>query len=137
MKILLVDDDPMTHQINEKLIPLAINDTNLEIISFYKANKALAYNLQHIRSKPGEKLYIFLDLNMPNFNGWDFLDGLEEQNKYTVSVFILTSSISKIDRQRAKGYNSVKEFLIKPLSVPLITEIFEKMKSNYSVNTNP
>ncbi|WP_081212452.1 response regulator [Salegentibacter sediminis] len=126
MKILLVDDDPMAHLINEKLISAAMDDRNPEIISFYKANKALAFNLQHIRSNSLEKLYIFLDLNMPEFNGWDFLEGLKEFNDNKISVYILTSSISKTDRQKVAAYKFVKDYLVKPLSIPLITKIFNQ-----------
>lgn len=126
MKILLVDDDPIAHLINEKLISTAIDNPNLEIISFHKANEALAYNLQYLRSNSRENLYIFLDLNMPQFNGWDFLDVIEKFNDHKISIFILTSSIRKKDRAKAAKYKSVKAYLVKPLSIPLITKIFKQ-----------
>lgn len=133
MKILLVDDDPVSHLINEKIISRTMNYPKLEIISFLKAKEALTYTLQHNRSNSQEDLYIFLDLNMPVFNGWDFLDGLEEFKVNKIFVFILTSSIYYKDRQKAEEYKSVKEFLVKPLCVSSINKIFDEIIPSYSI----
>ncbi|HSP12947.1 MAG TPA: response regulator [Salegentibacter sp.] len=135
MKVLLIDDDPVSHLINEKFISIATDDPELEIISYLKADEALDYILRYIRSNSPDSLRIFLDLNMPNFNGWDFLNYLEELDDNKLSVFILTSSVSNIDRQKARKYTSVKEFLVKPLSIPLLKNIFIQRKELASERT--
>ncbi|WP_372919729.1 response regulator [Salegentibacter sp.] len=128
MKVLLIDDDPVSHLINEKFISIATEDPKLEIITYLKADEALNYTLQYLNSHSSEYLCIFLDLNMPDFNGWDFLNYLEELDDKKLSVFILTSSVSKIDRLKAREYTSVKKFLVKPLSIPLLKNIFPQTK---------
>jgi CheY-like chemotaxis protein len=58
---------------------------------------------------------IFLDLNMPVMNGWDFLDVLQRKN-IKLDVYILTSSVDPNDKKKAEKYENVKGFLTKPLS---------------------
>lgn len=135
MKVLLIDDDPVSHLINEKFISIATDDSELEIISYLKADEALDYILRYLRSNSPENLRIFLDLNMPDFNGWDFLNYLEELDDNKLSVFILTSSVSNIDRRKAREYTSVKKFLVKPLSIPLLKNIFIQRKELASERT--
>jgi len=61
---------------------------------------------------------IFLDLHMPDFNGWDFLEqfnNLQLSFKKTVSIYIVSSSIDPEDRARAKKYPFVHDFITKPV----------------------
>ena len=73
---------------------------------------------------------IFLDLNMPIMDGWGFLDEfvLIKPQKEIV-IYIVTSSVSSADRKRALGYSeTVKDYVIKPISPIRMNEIFEKYK---------
>ena len=70
---------------------------------------------------------IFLDINMPVMDGFDFLE------KYAVSinakpsdVVLLTSSSVKDDIQKAREYSFVKEYILKPLSHEKLTFWLEK-----------
>lgn len=70
---------------------------------------------------------IFLDLNMPELDGWavlDFISNLALQSK--VFVIVVSSSIEEKDKFRATSYPSVVEYIQKPLSV----EDLQKLKSN-------
>jgi CheY-like chemotaxis protein len=61
---------------------------------------------------------ILLDLNMPDKNGWDFLETLRQCEKKLqgrTMVFILTSSIAASDKALSQNYRLVKGFLHKPL----------------------
>ncbi|MBC7914621.1 MAG: response regulator, partial [Pyrinomonadaceae bacterium] len=66
---------------------------------------------------------ILLDLWMPKLTGWNFLDSfnsiaaLESAN---TSIYIITSSIDPVDKQRAQLYSSVKGFLTKPASFDML-----------------
>lgn len=69
---------------------------------------------------------IFLDLNMPIMNGWDFLDafckiGSSEINN-TV-VYIISSSVDPRDLVRIKDYAIVKNYILKPVTVKDLTAI--------------
>jgi CheY-like chemotaxis protein len=70
---------------------------------------------------------IFLDLNMPVMNGWEFLDKYNElYQRRKDHIVILSSSIDFLDRQKAKLYPVVYDFIEKPLSMDKIRSTFEK-----------
>ena len=62
---------------------------------------------------------IFLDLNMPIMNGWEFLDEYEncryEISKKTI-IYIISSSVDPRDLERVKHYNQVKSYILKPIT---------------------
>lgn len=68
--------------------------------------------------------YIFLDINMPNLNGWQLLDAMKLEPSWSqIGVFIITSSIDPADEQRAQQYPQVKAFLTKPITQERITQL--------------
>lgn len=69
---------------------------------------------------------IFLDLNMPELNGWDFLDTLmtqEERYLGKCRIFILTSSIDTQEKELARQYKLVSGFLKKPIDETELSRI--------------
>jgi CheY-like chemotaxis protein len=69
---------------------------------------------------------ILLDLNMPNKNGWEFLDefaALPLKKREHVHVFIASSFVSPNLMEKAKGYNLVLEYLVKPLTKESLLKI--------------
>ncbi len=74
---------------------------------------------------------ILLDINMPEMDGWQFLESLIKLrpnfDKET-AVYIVTSSIALSDREKALSYKEVSGFLSKPLSVEKLKEIAIKHK---------
>jgi CheY-like chemotaxis protein len=72
---------------------------------------------------------IFLDLNMPKMNGWEFLDTYKQLGIGTNSkpiVTILTTSENPADQKRANDIDEVKGFFVKPLSEDSLNEIIER-----------
>lgn len=111
--IFLVDDDPINNLINRRLLGKTGIGNYIE--EFLSAQEAL----EKIKQLPKEtSLLIFLDINMPVLNGWEFLEKYatlfpEREDK----IVILSSSIDYQDRQKAFGYAIVSGFLEKPLSL--------------------
>ena len=64
---------------------------------------------------PNTSSLMFLDINMPQLNGWQFLEKFEK-NKIEVDVIILSSSISKVDKDKINKFPEVIDFLIKPIT---------------------
>ncbi len=63
---------------------------------------------------------IFLDIHMPNMNGFAFLSELEKKYghiKDLMSVIILTTSLDPIDRTTSNSYSNIKMYLNKPLTI--------------------
>lgn len=120
--IFLVDDDPINNLINKRLLgKVGISD---QIIEFLEGEEALT----QIEILPSEhQVLIFLDINMPVLNGWEFLEKYiqifpNRQDK----IVILSSSIDYQDRQKAREYQIVSGFLEKPLTLEKIYSQLEK-----------
>jgi len=79
---------------------------------------------------------IFLDLIMPGFNGFDFLDSFEKLysriNK-TIDIFVITASIAPFDESKARSYDFVKEVIIKPVKSTALADIYHRYKQAFSV----
>jgi len=117
--IILVDDDPINNLINRRLISKLKLTPQIE--EFLEAEKAI----ERIKEIDNEKnILIFLDINMPVMNGWDFLNQyLKEFKLRKDKIIVLSSSIDFQDRQKAKGFSCVEGFIEKPLSPEKIKNI--------------
>jgi CheY-like chemotaxis protein len=118
IKIVLIDDDPISIFVTEKLINRNIK-VPCQIFSFDNAIEALK-NIYTISPQ-----YLFLDLNMPEMTGWDFLEQFNP-DKIDPEIYILSSSVDERDIYKANQYHQVKKYLSKPLIKQYITLIFGK-----------
>ncbi len=59
---------------------------------------------------------LFLDLKMPNLDGFRFLELWSELENSKTRVYVLTSSIDPKDKERALNYPSVNGYFTKPLT---------------------
>lgn len=116
--IFLVDDDPINNLINRRL--LGKTGISGRIEEFLGGEEAL----EKLRSEPvTDRLLIFLDINMPVLNGWEFLNKyLEIFPDRKDQILILSSSIDFNDKQKAQEYKVVSAFLEKPLTLDKIWE---------------
>jgi CheY-like chemotaxis protein len=124
IKVLIIDDDDVILFLHD----LMIRDSGLsqDTESFLRAEHALDYLESH-HAENGHYL-VFLDINMPGMNGWQFLEYLAKtsyQNK--VSVVLVTSSIENADHEKARAYPAVVEYIEKPLSMAICARIREMM----------
>lgn len=81
-----------------------------------------------LNSEAGKKLpsIIFLDLNMPIMNGWDFLDDfckISESELNNTVVYIISSSVDPRDLVRIKNYSIVKNYILKPVTANDLVDI--------------
>ncbi|WP_057935957.1 response regulator [Algoriphagus resistens] len=122
--IFLVDDDPINNLINKRLLGKV--DIAKDIVEFLEGEEALL-KLNDI--DVNESILIFLDINMPVLNGWEFLDKYQEIHaERSDKIVILSSSIDYQDRFKAQGYKIVSGFLEKPLTLDKIKSQIEKYK---------
>jgi CheY-like chemotaxis protein len=74
---------------------------------------------------------ILVDLNMPNKNGWEFLDdfaALPVSKRSNVKIFIASSFISPELIEKAKDYNVIEDYLVKPLTEESLLHITASKK---------
>ena len=127
--ILLVDDDPPTNFLHHRLL----EKMNLaaRIIVARNGEEALDYlrncELEGGAGYPYPDL-IFLDINMPRMDGWEFLEHFRLQNlaaQYPMTIVMLTNSPNPDDRIRAGRMPEVKGFYSKPLSRDMLNGIID------------
>jgi len=116
IKIVLIDDDPISAFVTEKLISKNI-EVPFKIFTFLSPLKALE-KIEDITPN-----YLFLDINMPEMTGWDFLEEFQP-GAYNPEVYILSSSVDQKDMTKAENYSLVKKYLSKPLIRKNIKNIF-------------
>ena len=122
---MLVDDNPDDNFYHEREIrksnvvdSIIIKQNGMDAISYLKS-KTTGENA------PPE--LIFLDVNMPGMNGWEFLteyNKLDQELKSHVIIVMLTTSDNPADMEKAKG--SVTEYRTKPLTKEMMIEIIDK-----------
>jgi PAS domain S-box-containing protein len=106
--IWFIDDDVINNLLNERLLKKHFPQISCK--TFSEAERAFDELITNTDQLPDA---IFLDINMPVMNGWDFLDNLLNKN-LNLKVYMLTSSIDPKDQEKALGYDSVKDFISKP-----------------------
>ena len=119
MNCIIIDDEMMAREIITQLVA---DYTDLEIAGkFPSAIEAIKYLNQH------EVDVIFLDIHMPDFNGFDFINTIKNQAK----IILVTSD--KNFAITAFEYDNIVDYLVKPIS----EERFEKaiQKLNWRLDT--
>ena len=116
--VYLIDDDPIVNVISKRTIEKAGFAKKICIhqdasSGFKELRKLSANNLEEFPE------VIFLDINMPDMNGWEFLDefnNFSDEVKEKCKIFMLTSSIDPSDIKKSRSYTTVKDFITKPLT---------------------
>jgi len=130
-QLLIIEDDPIFTFLLEKGIN--ITDLKGEIFNFLNGKPAL----EHLNDSYSETInyIIFLDLNMPIMNGWEFMDELEKIAKTdNCMVFVLTSSAYRHDIEHLKKKPLVADFVTKPITEYLLQGIKETIEDRFEKN---
>lgn len=112
---MLIDDD----EVDQRIYKRVMDRSGLvdEVMCFTYADEALA----HLIANPDLEIdVIFLDINMPRMNGFEFLDAATQEfgSEFArMVVVMLTTSLHPEDERRARDMEVVKEFIRKPLTV--------------------
>ena len=124
--IMLIDDNPDDNFFHERVIRK--NEAANHVVAMTSATQALAY----LKEKKDENLHpdlIFLDINMPGMNGWEFLEQYEKLDDHFKSkavVVMLTTSENPDDHAKSLALNIACDFRTKPLTTEMLEEIFAK-----------
>ncbi len=118
--VALVDDDPIyTSAFKNLLVSWQIHNP---FIFFADAREALSF--MQVKEASAWPDILLLDLNMPNLNGWQFLEQFAAiRPQKNISIYLVSSSIWEDDLQRAKSNLLVQDFISKPIFKDKLIEI--------------
>jgi CheY-like chemotaxis protein len=124
----IIDDDPIFVYGTKRLM----NELNFSDNIFVYTNGQDAIDGLYEIIENGEELpsVIFLDLNMPIMNGWEFLEGfvkIPNNNREKVTIYIISSSVDPRDLQRIKDYKVVNNYILKPISPDDLSTILKSL----------
>lgn len=123
----IIDDDKIYVNLVKKIIEIKKLSENLLV--FQNGKEALEYFKTALKQTEEKKIpeIMFLDLNMPVMDGWEFLgEFMKIKNEFhkNVMLYVVSSSIDPRDLEKVKSYNIVKDYLIKPIELKRFEHFF-------------
>lgn len=129
--ILLVDDDEVTNFVHKIVVEKA--NCAEKVVAIDNGMEALGYLEERANTTDEKTDLIFLDINMPAMNGWEFLAAYKKSQlarAHNAAVVILTSSPNPNDMKRAQEDGLVKAFRQKPLTEDMIKDLVKDSLTN-------
>ena len=127
--VAVVDDDKIFHVLTRKI--LVSTAFASRISEFYDGQEALDYLIENQNDADNLPDLIFLDIQMPFLDGWQFLDQFITLSfGKTITVYIVSSSISSLDHDKSVRYSKVKGFIVKPFPRDRMIEVIEEYRRN-------
>jgi CheY-like chemotaxis protein len=128
LNVLVVDDDIIYQFTTQKTLEATGYTNKIFVCSNgEEACQLLKNNLSNMQDIPD---VIFLDINMPVMNGWDFLrayDSIQLSLSKDVRIFLVSSSVDQADINFSRQFSSVQDYIVKPILKEKLSEIFQKI----------
>lgn len=133
--LLLIEDNDITILITKKMIEQTGLVDNIVIAKNGKDGyDYLTYCLENTRSLPD---IILLDIMMPVWDGWTFLEKTREtQLLEKLNIYLYTSSVSDEDKNEASQYGLRDRYLVKPMEINVIERIITDVRFQQKVLSN-
>lgn len=119
--ICVIDDDDIYQRIIRKLI---IRSEAFKDAIYYKSGISALKQLQDPTVRLPE--IILLDINMPEMDGWQFIEEIKKVRPDIFShtqIYIVTSSIAISDKEKITEYPELAGFYSKPMKLESLKEI--------------
>jgi CheY-like chemotaxis protein len=124
--IMIVDDDKISTYLTKSIVK---NSSMVAKITTFNQSESALFFIQNasIDSTDLPDL-ILLDINMPIYDGWDFIEELQKTNSLkTIPIAILSSSNYKEDFEKSETYPEIKAYFTKPLTLEQFDTVINKI----------
>ncbi len=123
--VLLIDDDPATNFLHRLTLEDSGQVTTIE--EALSGDAALEYLAKSQAGDSPMPQLIFVDINMPRMDGWEFVARLADAGIDPLPTLVMvTTSTNPSDRERASAVAMIKDFLIKPMELENFQEILDR-----------
>lgn len=131
--VLLIDDDSATNYLHQIYLETSNRVENIHTAK--SVDQAIEY-LKSTKENNSCPEIVFLDINLPAKDGWEFLkeyNAIKYDYNLSSILIMLSTSGYGADIDKAKDYPLVKEYLVKPLSVDIINHVIDKYFESKSI----
>ncbi|HWB26180.1 MAG TPA: response regulator [Chitinophagaceae bacterium] len=124
----IIDDDQVYQFVMKKTIEQS--GYVQSVLQFYDGEEAIAYFKEQSETVEALPEVVLLDINMPYMDGWQFLDEfvkVDFKKDYRFTIFIVTSSNTTEDINKAKEYSVVTGYHVKPITREKFDEMIQSI----------
>lgn len=128
-KTLCIIDDDSIYQFAVKRT-LEADNIACKVLSFADGEEAMDFFNQNSADSENLPDIIFLDINMPIMDGWQFLDEyvlIKPRISKTITIYMVSSSVDSADLEKAKTIKQVSGYLIKPITTGKLKEVLRAL----------
>jgi len=125
-RFILIDDDELINYIHRQVIYSVAPDS--EIVEKTSSSEALEYlKVLSSNKNPDDRYFIFIDINMPEMNGFDLLEKIRPliPAEKACTFYVVSSSLFSSDREKALSFQFVSGYKEKPLSKQDIMDVLQ------------
>jgi CheY-like chemotaxis protein len=130
--VCIVDDDDVYKFAINKTIE--INQLAHKVLMFSDGEEAITFINDHLDKLDDLPDIILLDLNMPIMDGWQFLEEyikIKPRIGKKITVYLVSSSVDKIDLERAEKISEISDYIIKPITPDKLKDIIRILKNSW------
>jgi CheY-like chemotaxis protein len=127
LNIFLVDDDHI-YQFTAKKTLESMGLTE-QVSMFPDGEKAIDFIREHLSQPQDLPDIIFLDINMPIMDGWQFIDEFQKLKiPKKIAVYMVSSSVDENDMKRSKEFGVIDDYIIKPVGRSRFQELLSTVE---------
>lgn len=124
--ICIVDDD----EVYQFSVTRTIKAANIvkKILIFSDGEEVFDFLTDNLAEKDELPDIIFLDINMPYMDGWEFLDNftkIKPKLPKKITIYLVSSSVSEKDLDKAKAISDVSDYMVKPITIEDFRTVIE------------
>lgn len=128
--VFLADDDEINNYLSRAVLEEFLPAN--KVFEFVSPSQVLQEAGKICPGRPDGAFLFFIDINMPEFNGWELISRLKALSCFDFSgkdsIYILSSSINPADQEKANRESAIRGFLEKPLSIKTVSDVFSRME---------